>query len=86
MAGQQQIVSGRGSGARGGPKSLQQAPHAGPLRGQPQGAGESELSRGRGEGKRGGVLLNQFGEFFSRAEIGLLNDAGLAVDAALSTT
>src|SRR5256885_11579037 len=78
---EQEIVSGTGSGTRSRPQGFEQRPHAGLFGSQPQGAGEAEVSQGGGEGNRGGLLLDEFGDFFGGAEIGLMNDAGFAVDA-----
>ncbi len=78
---EQEIVSGTGSGTRSRPQGFEQQPQAGLFGSQPQGAGETEVSQGGGEGNRGGLLLDEFGDFFGGAEIGLMNDARLAVDA-----
>src|SRR6202008_2639249 len=74
---------GRGSAPGPGtrPQGFANRPQAGLFGSQPQGAGEAEVSQGGGEGNRGGLLLDEFGDFFGGAEIGLMNDAGLAVDA-----
>jgi hypothetical protein len=48
---------------------------------QPQSAGETEVSQGGEEGDGGRFLLNEFGGFFGGAQTGLMDDAGLAVDA-----
>jgi hypothetical protein len=79
--GEQEIVSGSRSGTRRRPQGFQQWPYAGLFGSQPQGAGETEISQGGGEGDGGGLLLDQFNEFFGGAQIGLMDDAGLAVDA-----
>src|SRR5205807_6917795 len=60
---------------------FQQWPQAGLFCSQPQGAGEAEVSQGGGEGDGGGLLLDEFSEFFGGAQIGLMDDAGLPVDA-----
>ena len=78
--GEQQIMSGAWPGARSGPQRFKQRPQAGVLSGEPQGAGKSELPQGRREGHRGGAFLDEFGEFFCGAEIGLMNDTRLALD------
>src|SRR5271169_326935 len=79
--GEQEIVSGTGSGTRSRPQGFQQGPQAGLFGSQPQGAGKAEVSHGGGEGDGGGLLLDQCGEFFGGAQIGLMDDAGFAVDA-----
>src|ERR1700739_476345 len=79
--GGEEIVSGPGPGPRSRPQGFEQRPQAGLFGSQPQGAGEAEVSQGGGEGNRGGLLLDEFGDFFGGAEIGLMNDAGFAVDA-----
>ena len=79
--GEQEIVSGTGSGTRRGPQGFQQWPQAGLFGSQPQGAGEAEVSQGGGKGDRSGLLLDEFGEFFGGAQIGLMDDARFAVDA-----
>ena len=56
-------------------------PDSGLLGGQPEGAGQAELHLGDGQGQRGGAILDQRGDTFGSAEIGLLDDAGLALDA-----
>jgi hypothetical protein len=50
------------------------------LGGEPQGTGKSEVAHGGGEGDGSGVLLNDLGEFLGGAEVGLMDDAGFAVD------
>src|SRR5437016_10765466 len=79
--GEQEIVSGAGSGTRSRPQGFQQRPHAGLFCRQPQGAGEAKVSQGGGERDGGGLLLDQFSEFFGGAQIGLMDDAGFTVDA-----
>ena len=74
-------MSRSGSGTRSRPQGFQQRPHAGLFCSQPQGAGETEISQGGGEGDGSGLLLDEFGEFFGGTQIGLMDDARLAVDA-----
>ena len=75
-------IGGRtGGGSRSGPERLQQGVKAGLLRGQPQGTGQTEVARGGREGHWGGVLLYQFRQFFCGTQVGLMGDAGLALDA-----
>jgi hypothetical protein len=78
---EQEIVTGTGSGTRRRPQGFQQRPYAGLLGSQPQGAGETEVSQGGGERDGGSLLLNEFSEFFGGSQIGLMDDARLAVDA-----
>jgi hypothetical protein len=59
---------------------LQQRAKAGLLGGQPQGSGQTEVACGGREGHGSGVLLHQFGQFFCRTQVGLMGDAGLAMD------
>jgi hypothetical protein len=78
---EQEIVSRTGPGTWSRPQGFQQGPHARLFSSQPQGAGKTEVTQGGGEGDGGGPLLDQFGEFFGGAQIGLMNDAWFAVDA-----
>lgn len=79
--GEQKIVGRRRTGARSGPERGQGGESAGPLRGQPERAWEAESHRGGRERNRGGGALDQSGDALGRAEVGLMDDAGLAVDA-----
>jgi hypothetical protein len=79
--GQQQVVGGAESGARLGPELLQQIEDTGLLGGQPQGTGQAEIAHGGGQRYRSGAIANQGGDFFGGAEIALMDDARLAVDA-----
>ena len=79
--GQQQIVGSGGAGAGLGPERLQQGEHAGVLRRQPEGARKAEVDRGGRKRERGGAVLDQGGDALGGAEVGLVDDAGLAVDA-----
>ncbi len=74
-------MSGAWSGARSRPQSFEKRPHAGMLSGQPQGTWESELPQGSREGHGGGAFLDEFGEFFCGAEIGLMDDPRFTIDA-----
>src|SRR5229473_8450799 len=78
---EQEVVSRSGSGTRSRPQGFQQRPHAGLFGRQPQGAGETEISQGGGEGDGSGLLMDEFGEYFGGAQMGLMDDPGLAVDA-----
>jgi hypothetical protein len=48
---------------------------------QPERAGQAEVDRGGLQRQRRGALLDQGGDLLGGAEIGLMNDARLAVDA-----
>ena len=78
---QQEVVSGRGSGTWRGPEGVEQVPDAGLLSGGPEGGGQAKLAGGGGQGDGGGAIANHLGEFLGGTEVGLMNDAGLAVDA-----
>jgi hypothetical protein len=60
---------------------MQQVPDAGLLSGGPEGGGQAKLAGGGGQGDGGGAIADHLGEFLGGAEVGLMNDAGLAVDA-----
>jgi hypothetical protein len=79
--GQQQVMRGRRAGARLGPESLEQIEEAGALGGQPERAGQAELQSGGLQWERRGAVSYQFGDFFGAAEISLVNNARLAIDA-----
>ena len=79
--GQQQIVRRGGAGTRFGPERFQGVEDAGLPGGQPEGAGQAEVDGGGRKGYRSGAVLDQGGDAFGGSEIGLLDDAGLAVDA-----
>src|SRR5208337_482698 len=72
---------GGGTGAGRFPEGLQQGEDAGLMSGQPEGSGQTQLAAGGGEGKRSGALLEQGGNLFSAAEIGLVDDARTALNA-----
>src|SRR5271157_693057 len=78
---QQQIMSGRGSGAGPGPEGLQQIPDAGLLRCCPEGHGKAKLARRRGQRDGGGAIAHHLGQLLGGAEVSLMNNAGLALDA-----
>ncbi|MFN8941387.1 MAG: hypothetical protein ACK5ZJ_16775, partial [Acidobacteriota bacterium] len=48
---------------------------------EPEGAGESEGDGGGGEGDGSGRVFDEGGDAFGGAEIGVVDDAGFAVDA-----
>ena len=79
--GQEQVVGGRGPGARLGPQLLEQLEDAGLLGGQPQGTRQAEVAHGGGEGHRSSAVADQSGDLFGGAEVALMDDARLAVDA-----
>ena len=79
--GEQEVMSGGWTGARCGPNGLQNGECAGVLGGQPESAGQPELDGGSGDGDGCGAVLDESGDAFRGAEIGLLDDPGLAVDA-----
>ena len=81
QGGEQQIVGRGRAGTRLGPEGEQQIEHARALGGEPERTGQSELQRGGREWNRSGAVLNQSGNALGRAEIGLMDDAGLTVDA-----
>src|SRR5437879_3354092 len=64
-----------------GPQSLERIPSAGLYRGEPESARQTELHRGGGEWDRSGAIFDQGGDAFRRAEVGLLDDPGLAIHA-----
>ena len=49
--------------------------------GLPEGGGQAEFARGGLEGHGGGAIADEGGDALGPAEVGLLDDAGLAVDA-----
>ena len=51
------------------------------LRRQPEGTGQAVVAARGGQRDRGGAVLDQGGDLLSGAEIGLVDDAGFAVDA-----
>ncbi len=79
--GQQEVMGSGRTGARRWPDGLQDAERSGVLSGQPERSGQPELDGGGGNGNRRGAVLNEFGDSFGGTEVGLLNDAGFAVDA-----
>src|SRR5664280_189236 len=70
---------GAGLGRR--PERLEQLKDAALAGGEPERTGQAEVDRGGLQRQRRGALPDQGGDFLSAAEIGLMNDAGLAVDA-----
>ena len=63
------------------PERLEQFKDAGLLGGEPERAGQAEIDSGGSDGTRSGTVLDQRGDFLGGAEIGLVDDAGFAVDA-----
>ena len=79
--GQQQVVGGGGAAARGGPGGEQGVEGAAAAGGLPEGGGQAELAGGGLDRDGGGALADECGDALGAAEVGLLHDAGLAVDA-----
>ena len=80
--GEQQVVGGSRSGARLGPEPEQGLEGAAALGGLPESAGQAEFEGGSLQGDRGGLVLNELLEAFGGAEVGLLDNPGIALDAA----
>src|SRR5208282_6683096 len=74
-------MSGRGSGAGRGPKGLQQLPDPGLLSRCPEGHGQAKLARRSGQGDGGGAIAHHLGQLLGGAEVSLMNNAGLTLDA-----
>ena len=51
------------------------------LRGEPESAGQSKVARSGGQRDRGGAVFDEGGDLLGSTEIGLVDDAGLAIDA-----
>jgi hypothetical protein len=67
--GEQQVVSGRRTGAGFPPQGLQQGEDPGLLGSQPEGSGQAQLAPGNGEGQGSGAIFEQGGDLFSVAQI-----------------
>jgi hypothetical protein len=80
-SGQQQIAGRRGTGSGRGPERLQYVKETRLLGGEPESARQSKVARGGGQRDRGSAVFEQSGDFVSGPEIGLVDDAGLAIDA-----
>jgi hypothetical protein len=78
---QQEIVSWRGAGAGLRPERLQKRKNASLLGGEPKRTGQPEVTHGGGQRHGGGAVLDQVGDLFGGAQIGLVDDAGFAIDA-----
>ncbi|MFO0283706.1 MAG: hypothetical protein ACK532_17500 [Acidobacteriota bacterium] len=79
--GEEEIVGGGGPGAGCGPEGGEGGEGSRAFGGEPEGAGESEGDGGGGEGDGSGRVFDEGGDAFGGAEIGLVDDAGFAVDA-----
>ena len=79
--GQQQVAGRRRAGSGHRPELLQDLPESGLLGREPERAGESKVARSGGPRDRGSAVLDQSDELVGGAEIGLMDNAGLAVDA-----
>src|SRR5579864_2034758 len=79
---QQQVVGRRGSGAGRGPEGLQQGKETSVLGCPPESAGQTEVAGCGGKRDGGGTVFDQGGDLLGGAQIGLVDDTGLAVDAA----
>jgi hypothetical protein len=79
--GQQQIMCRRGARSGLRPERLKEFKDAGLLSGEPQRARQTQIERRRFQRYRSGAIFNQRGDFLGGAQIGLMDDAGLAVDA-----
>ena len=79
--GEQEEVGQGGALAGRGPEGAEGVEGAGAGGGEPEGAGQAEVAGGGLEGDGGGLLLEQGLDALGGAEVGLADDAGLAVDA-----
>ena len=79
--GQQQVAGQRRARSGSGPELLQYPKQTGLLGREPERAGQSKVARSGGPRDRGSAVLDQSDELVGGAEIGLVDDAGLAVDA-----
>ncbi len=84
--GQQEVVSRSGTRARRRPKREEEVEDAEVQSGEPESAGRAEVERSSGQGDGGGAVLDEGGDPLGGAEVGLVDDAGLASTRALSTT
>ena len=80
--GEQQVVGRGGSGAGLGPELEQGLKGPAAAGGLPEGAGQAKCEGGGLERDGGGFVLDEFFEALGGAEIGLLDHAGVAIDAA----
>jgi hypothetical protein len=79
--GQEQVMGGGGPGARLRPELLEQFEDTGLLSGQPEGTGQAEIAHSGSQRYGSRAIANQGGDLFGGAEIALMDDAGVAVDA-----
>src|SRR5580765_8450636 len=78
---QQQVVGRRRAGSRRGPKGFQYSKDSGLLCREPKRAGQAEVARGGGKRNWRSAVLDQSSDFIGGAEIRLVDDARLAIDA-----
>src|SRR5438876_4211986 len=78
---QQQVVGRRRARSRCGPERLQYAKETGLLGSEPESAGQSKVARSGGQRDRRGSVFDESSDLFGSTEIGLVDDAGLAIDA-----
>ena len=79
--GEQDVVSGGRAGTGFMPKRLEKIEDAGLFGGEPKGTGEAELACGGSNGDGSGAVFDEGGDSLSGAQVVLMNDAWLAVDA-----
>ena len=80
--GEEQEMGDGGAAFRGGPDGEKGVESAGELGGLPEGGREAGVAGGGLERDGGGLVADELGESFGGTEVGLVGDAGLAVDAA----
>src|SRR5215467_6684081 len=80
-SGQQQIAGRRGTGSGRRPERLQYVKDARLLCCEPESSGQSKVARGGGQRDRGSAVFEKSGDLVRGTEIGLVDDAGLAIDA-----
>lgn len=79
--GEEDIVGGGRAGAGGRPEGGKGGEGSGAFGGEPERAGEAELDGGGREGNGCSGVLDEGGDAFGGTEVGLVDDAGFAVDA-----
>ena len=80
--GEQEEVGDGGALGGGGPDGEEGVEGTGAAGGLPEGGGQAAVAGGGFEGDGGGLVADECGEALGGAEVGLVGDAGLAVDAA----
>ena len=78
---QQQIMRRRRARARFGPERLEQGKNTALLSGEPERSRQAHIGSRGFQWHRSGAIPDQRRDFLGRAEIRLVDDAGLAVDA-----